>query len=91
MSVVWITQNERLGKTGPDGGTIVFEYLWPETGQIVIEKKIQAAQPEEFYAVTVAVFNIFIDTSYYKTQGDAMEHVNSIKYLIQALIKNFSP
>ena len=80
----WISQTNKLGQTGPDGGVTLLDDELPGIGQIFIEKKIQKKDCTEFFAVTIIIYDRFLDTSYYKRWEDAQEHANSVKFLIQA-------
>jgi hypothetical protein len=86
METEWISQIDKLGQIGPDEGIVLFDEILPDIGRVMIEKKKRKKiGPNEFFAVSIFVFNQFFDTSYYRTWEDALEHTKSVKMLILAI------
>jgi hypothetical protein len=84
MEAKWISQVNKLEQIGPEGGVTLLNDELPDVGQIIIEKKNRNRDPKVFFAVTIILYNRFLNTSYYKSWEDALEHSNSVKLLIQA-------
>jgi hypothetical protein len=84
---IWVNYSESLGQPGLEGGETILDNELPNVGRIVAEKKIRSSEPEVFFAVTVVIYDQFLNTSYFTNWQDAKEHIDSTKLLIQSCIK----
>lgn len=79
----WVNKHMNKERLGPDGGIVLLDDELPRVCRITIEKKTKVNN--NYFAVTVVIYDRFLDTSYYNDLDDAMEALKTIKLLVETI------
>jgi len=84
MPTEWVSLNT-LDTIGSEGGTIRLDEKIHGIARITIEKIINNQTGKEYFAVTVGIQNVLVDTGYFDKWESSLEATRMLKLVIQAI------
>jgi hypothetical protein len=83
----WVSLVDNIGKVGSENGIIEIDEELPELSRITFEKKKARYPIGDHYAVTMGVYGLLVHTAFFKRKQDAKECADSLKLVIEILLK----